>query len=102
MSLTLSITRLNASLSVCPTPEAILNNSPSIFFATAAETGFLTSKINNDYLIYNIDAVTYPDDIDKINAFKTLHEVLIEFNKAMAPVLPFICEKIYLRTDFYL
>ena len=35
------------------------------------------------------------DDIDKINAFKTLHEVLIEFNKAMAPVLPFICEKIY-------
>ena len=35
------------------------------------------------------------DDIDKINAFKTLHEVLLEFNKAMAPVLPFICEKIY-------
>ena len=35
------------------------------------------------------------DDVDKINAFKTLHEVLIEFNKAMAPVLPFICEKIY-------
>ncbi len=35
------------------------------------------------------------DDVDKINAFKTLHEVLIDFNKAMAPVLPFICEKIY-------
>src|SRR5210317_1895610 len=35
------------------------------------------------------------DDIDKINAFKTLHEVLLDFNKAMAPVLPFICEKIY-------
>ncbi len=35
------------------------------------------------------------DDIDKINAFKTLHEVLLEFNKAMAPVLPFVCEKIY-------
>tara|TARA_B100000287_G_scaffold109560_1_gene101884 strand:+ start:4705 stop:7836 length:3132 start_codon:yes stop_codon:yes gene_type:complete len=35
------------------------------------------------------------DDLDKINAFKTLHEVLIEFSKTMAPVLPFICEEIY-------
>ena len=35
------------------------------------------------------------NDIDKINAFKTLHEVLVEFSKSMAPVLPFICEKIY-------
>ena len=35
------------------------------------------------------------NDIDKINAFKTLHEVLLEFSKCMAPVLPFICEKIY-------
>ena len=35
------------------------------------------------------------NDIDKINAFKTLHEVLLEFSKSMAPVLPFICEKIY-------
>ncbi len=35
------------------------------------------------------------NDIDKINAFKTLHEVLLEFTKSMAPVLPFICEKIY-------
>ena len=35
------------------------------------------------------------NDIDKINAFKTLHEVLTEFTKAMAPVLPFICEEIY-------
>jgi len=35
------------------------------------------------------------NDIDKINAFKTLHEVLTEFTKSMAPVLPFICEKIY-------
>ena len=35
------------------------------------------------------------NDIDKINAFKTLHEVLNEFTKSMAPVLPFICEKIY-------
>ena len=26
---------------------------------------------------------------------KTLHEVLLEFSKSMAPVLPFICEKIY-------
>ena len=35
------------------------------------------------------------DDLDKINAFKTLHEVLLEFSKTMAPVLPFICEEIY-------
>mgnify|MGYP001185446559 FL=1 len=35
------------------------------------------------------------DDTDKINAFKTLHEVLLEFSKTMAPVLPFICEEIY-------
>jgi isoleucyl-tRNA synthetase len=35
------------------------------------------------------------DDMDKINAFKTLHEVLLEFSKTMAPVLPFICEEIY-------
>ena len=35
------------------------------------------------------------DDKDKINAFKTLHEVLLEFSKTMAPVLPFICEEIY-------
>ena len=35
------------------------------------------------------------NDIDKINAFKTLHEVLTDFTKAMAPVLPFICEEIY-------
>ena len=35
------------------------------------------------------------DDLDKINAFKTLHEVLLEFSKTMAPVLPFICEQIY-------
>ena len=35
------------------------------------------------------------DDADKINAFKTLHEVLIDFSKTMAPVLPFICEEIY-------
>jgi len=35
------------------------------------------------------------DDLDKINAFKTLHEVVLEFSKTMAPVLPFICEQIY-------
>ena len=35
------------------------------------------------------------NDTDKINAFKTLHEVLIDFSKTMAPVLPFICEDIY-------
>ncbi len=35
------------------------------------------------------------NNTDKINAFKTLHEVLIDFSKTMAPVLPFICEEIY-------
>ena len=35
------------------------------------------------------------NDQDKINAFKTLHEVLIEFSKCIAPVLPFTSEKIY-------
>ena len=35
------------------------------------------------------------NNTDKINAFKTLHEVLIDFSKTMAPVLPFICEDIY-------
>ena len=46
--------------------EDISNDLKEIFFSTTAETGFLTSKINNNYLIYNIDAVTYPDDIEKI------------------------------------
>jgi len=35
------------------------------------------------------------NDLDKINAFKTLHEVLIDFSKCIAPVLPFTSEKIY-------
>ena len=35
------------------------------------------------------------NDIDKLNAFKTLHEILLEFSKTMAPVLPFLCEEIY-------
>ena len=35
------------------------------------------------------------DDIDKISAFATLHEVLILFSKTLAPVLPFISETIY-------
>ena len=35
------------------------------------------------------------DDLDKIHAFKTLHEVLFDFSKTMAPVLPFIGEEIY-------
>jgi len=46
--------------------EDISNDLKEIFFATTAETGFLASEINNNYLIYNIDAVTYPDDIAKI------------------------------------
>ena len=36
------------------------------------------------------------DDLDKICAFATLHEVLILFSKTLAPVLPFISETIYL------
>ena len=44
----------------------ISNDLKEIFFPKTAETGFLTTKINNNYLIYNIDAVTYPNDIEKI------------------------------------
>jgi|TARA_Y100000996_G_scaffold214747_1_gene168558 peptidyl-prolyl cis-trans isomerase D len=44
----------------------ISNDLKEIFFSKTAETGFLTTKINNNYLIYNIDAVTYPNDIEKI------------------------------------
>jgi isoleucyl-tRNA synthetase len=34
-------------------------------------------------------------DADKLAAFATLHEVLVTFGKAIAPVLPFITEEIY-------
>ena len=37
------------------------------------------------------------DDIDKICAFATLHEVLLLFSKTLAPVLPFISETIYMN-----
>jgi len=39
------------------------------------------------------------DDIDKICAFATLHEVLILFSKTLAPVLPFISETIYMNLN---
>ena len=43
-----------------------ISNDLKEYFSKTAETGFLTTKINNNYLIYNIDAVTYPNDIEKI------------------------------------
>ncbi len=46
--------------------EDLENNLKEIFFSTSAETGFLATKLDNNYLIYNIDAVTYPEDISKI------------------------------------
>ncbi len=39
------------------------------------------------------------DDIDKICAFATLHEVLVLFSKTLAPVLPFISETIYMNLN---
>ncbi len=35
------------------------------------------------------------DDLDKLSAFATLYEVLTTFAKVLAPVLPFITERIY-------
>jgi isoleucyl-tRNA synthetase len=35
------------------------------------------------------------DDADKLAAFATLYEVLVTFSEVLAPVLPFITEKIY-------
>ncbi|HDH02923.1 MAG TPA: isoleucine--tRNA ligase, partial [Actinobacteria bacterium] len=35
------------------------------------------------------------DDADKLAAFATLYEVLVTFSKVLAPVLPFITEKLY-------
>jgi isoleucyl-tRNA synthetase len=37
------------------------------------------------------------DDVDKLNAFATLYEVLVTFAKVAAPVLPFIAEELYQR-----
>ena len=34
-------------------------------------------------------------DIDKLSAYTTLHEVLITLIKLMAPVIPFVTEKMY-------
>ena len=35
------------------------------------------------------------DDADKLSAFATLYDVLVTFSEVLAPVLPFITEKIY-------
>ncbi len=37
------------------------------------------------------------DDVDKLSAFATLYEVLVEFAKVAAPVIPFMTEEIYQR-----
>jgi peptidyl-prolyl cis-trans isomerase D len=47
--------------------ESIDSSLKEIFFATSSETGFLSSNLNKDYLIYNISNIVYPDDIKKID-----------------------------------
>ena len=56
------------------------------------ELNFFLFFLSNEYAFWKEKG---KDDLDKINAFKTLHEVLFDFSKTMAPVLPFICEEIY-------
>ena len=46
--------------------EDIDNRLKEIFFSTSSETGYLTAKLGNNYLIYNVDDVIYPEDISKI------------------------------------
>lgn len=46
--------------------EDIDNRLKEIFFSTSSETGYLTAKLGNNYLIYNVDGVIYPEDISKI------------------------------------
>ena len=47
--------------------ESIDSNLKEIFFSTSSETGFLSTNLNKDYLIYNISNIEYPDDIKKID-----------------------------------
>ena len=46
--------------------EDIDNRLKEIFFSTSSETGYLTAKLGDNYLIYNVDDVIYPEDISKI------------------------------------
>ena len=46
--------------------EDIDNSLKEIFFSTSSETGYLTAKLGDNYLIYNVDDVIYPEDISKI------------------------------------
>jgi hypothetical protein len=47
--------------------ESIDTNLKEIFFATSSETGFLSTNLNKDYLIYNISNIVYPEDIKEID-----------------------------------
>ena len=72
--------KTHSDLTILETDICITKQYPSAFFKTDLESILKEKGV---------------DDLDKINAFKTLHEVLLEFSKTMAPVLPFICEQIY-------
>ena len=47
--------------------ESIDSSLKKIFFATSSETGFLSTNLNKDYLIYNISNIVYPENIKEID-----------------------------------
>ena len=47
--------------------EEISNELKEIFFSTSSETGFIVTKFENNYLIFNVSEVIYPDDISKVD-----------------------------------
>ena len=47
--------------------ESIDTSLKKIFFATSSETGFLSTNLNKDYLIYNISNIVYPENIKEID-----------------------------------
>ena len=47
--------------------DNIASDLKAIFFETSSETGFLSTALNKDYLIYNISNIIYPENIEEIN-----------------------------------
>lgn len=47
--------------------DNIASDLKEIFFATSSETGFLSTALNKDYLIYTISNIIYPENIEEIN-----------------------------------
>ena len=47
--------------------EEISNELKEIFFSTSSETGFIATEFQNNYLIFNVSEVIYPDDISKVD-----------------------------------